>query len=332
MKLVTLMLAGVMRWNVRPNDPAEVTLASLGGCRLVNPLIFAPEGDILPIAADCCHLLTQNLTFVLSEVADAQEIVNEKHPEFLRTLRIVAKQAAMPTEALGFQSSERDQLPSFKYPKTLNMKGTLFGKYRVDTAATMEHVSKTDQLGLKPNIPVCHEILLDALQACEQRDEREAILYAAIAVEALARTALEIEYQKVVAAAQPPAHTNVMEFPQAGGVTVRKDPVYALLAEGDHFARLLHEVPAYLLRRSLLRDDPALYRRAVNLYRTRNRLSHGQVIEPGDADLLVIDSEGAFEGLETAIAVFRWFGSDGYMLPRMVQVPLWQPPAPAGVA
>jgi len=102
---------------------------------------------------------------------------------------------------------------------------------------------------------------------------------------------------------------------------VRKDPVYALLAKGDNFACLLHEVPLYLFRRSLLQENQELYRRAVSLYRTRNRLSHGRLVEPGEEDLLLVNRDGAFRSLAVAVEVFQWFGMSGYFLPRFDAVP-----------
>lgn len=325
MKVATLLLAGEIWWNLGPADPPVWPIASLGGCQIVNPLVFAGAVDgpqILPFAADCCYVLTSHLAV---QIPDSDSLQADRFGgscvAFLRTLRLVAKQASLPTDLFGIHISELDSLPELKFPGAPNTKGFLIGKYRFDTAVTTARIGQADQYGLTPDIPICHEILLDALRACEKHNAREAILYAAIAVEAFARTVLETEYRRTLTADPPPAHANVLSFPQAGGGIVRKDPIYALLADGDSFSRLLHEVPLYLLRRSLLQDNENLYRRAINLYRTRNRLSHGRLVEAGEEDLFFIDGDGALRSLAVAIEVFQWFGASGYLLPRLDQVP-----------
>ena len=306
MRVATLLLTGEIRWNLGPADRRELTVASLGGYSVVNPLVFAGAADgpqILPFTADCCHVLANRLSFRIPDSDASQDQLDASAVSFLRTVRLVSKQAVLPTDFFGMQLSELESLPKIEFPGAPMARGSLIGRYRIETAVTMALIEKADQLGLTPDIPICHEILLDALRACEKRNDREAILYAAIAVESLARTVLETEYRNVLAADPPPPHTNVLSFPQAGGGAVRKDPVYALLADGDNFARLLHEVPLYLFRRSLLQENQELYRRAVSLYRTRNRISHGRLVELGEEDLFLVNRDGAFRSL----AVLRYF-------------------------
>jgi len=173
---------------------------------------------------------------------------------------------------------------------------------------------------------VCHEILLDALRACETRNAREAIVYAALAVEALVRSVLDAEYRKVLAAPSPPAHLNIVSpnvVPLAKGKrsNPRTDPVYEVLGKDATLARLLHEAPLYLMRRSMLQENAELYRRLLALDRTRQRLSHGRADDVGDDESFAIDHEGALRSLAVALEAFDWFGIRGYVLPRMDQVP-----------
>lgn len=319
MKTATLRLSGEMWWSLSRDDPQFQALESLNGARVINPLTFNPQ--TFPFTIDRCYLITEHLSLILPDASIPEEQLVRQCLAFLRALRLLTRQAALPTEIFAVEFSEVASLPPVVFPCAPQAKGFLMGKYRLDTAVTTFHISETDKRGVETDIPIFHEVLLDALHAYERHDDREAILFAAIATEALARTLLDAEYRKVVAAAASPAHMNILSFPQPGGHAIRKDPIYLLLADSDTFSRLLHEVPLYLIRRSLLDEDQALYKRAISLYRTRNRISHGRRVEPDENDLFLVDRDGALQGLATAIAVFEWFGISGYFLPVLDPVP-----------
>jgi len=328
-KVATLLLKGEIRWNVRPGDPPLLPLATLHGCKLVNPLLFTGAHDrpqIIPLTAECCHVLSNRLALVVPRGRGSAEAISAAASAFLRTLRIVSKQATLATEFFGVQMAQVAALPELRFPGAPATKGYLRGTYRVETAATLALVERIEQTDTASETPVCHEILLDALRACETRNEREAIVYAALAVETLVRSVLDAEYRKVLAAASPPAHLNVGSpnvVPLAKGrrASVRTDPVYEALVKDASLPRLLHEAPLYLLRRSLLAENAELYRRAAALERTRNRVSHGRADDVEEGDLFALDHEGALRGLAVALEVFDWFGIRGYVLPRMDQVP-----------
>lgn len=323
MRVATLLLKGEIRWNVRPGDPAMLPLATLHGCKLVNPLLFTGAHDrpqIIPLTAECCHVLSNRLSLVVPRGKAGPDAIAASTQSFLRTLRIVSKQATLPTEFFGVQVAKVTALPDLRFPGAPATKGFLRGTYRVETAATMTLIERIEQADVASDTPVCHEILLDALRACETRNQREAIVYAALAVETLTRSVLNSEYRKVLAAASPPSHLNIVSS-KAGRSSVRADPVYDVLTKDNTLGRLLHEAPLYLMRRSLLQDNAELYRRAVALDHMRNRLSHGRTDDVKDDDLFALDHEGALRSLGVALEVFDWFGIRGYVLPRMDQVP-----------
>lgn len=329
MKVATLLLKGEIRWNVRPGDPAVLPLARLHGCKLVNPLLFTGPQDrpqIIPLTAECCHVLSNRLRLIVPRGKASAEAISASAHAFLRMLRIASKQATLPTEFFGVQMAQVASFPDLRFPGAPATKGYLRGTYRVETAATMTLVERIEQVDVATELPMCHEILLDALRACETRNEREAIVYAALAVETLVRTILDAEYRKVLAASAPPSHLNVVPLkviplPRGRRGSPRTDPVYEILVKDNTLPRLLHEAPLYLMRRSLLQENAELYRRVIALDRTRQRLSHGRTDEVDEEELFALDPEGALRSLAVAIELFDWFGIRGYALPRMDQVP-----------
>jgi len=328
-KVATLLLKGEIRWNVRPADPATLSLASVHGCKLVNPLLFTGPGDrpqIIPLTAECCHVLSNRLMLVVPRGKASSEAISVAAHTFLRTLRIASRQATLPTEFFGVNVGQVLQFPALRFPGAPATKGFLRGTYRVETAATLTLVERIEQAGVALDVPVCHEVLLDALRACEIRNAREAIVYAALAVETLVRSVLDAEYRKVLAAPSPPAHLNVVSqnvvpLPKGKRSNPRTDPIYDLLLKDSTLARLLHEAPLYLMRRSLLQENAELYGRVVALDRASHRFSHGRASDPDDDGLFALDQEGALRALAIAVELFDWFGIRGYALPRMDQVP-----------
>lgn len=322
MRIAYLILAGTVRWNIRPDDPVEFPAIPMLQATVLNPLALGThkvsEQTILPLRDGCIHILTNNIHF---KVPEEVNVSGDSFPAFqnwLRLIRLVSRQAMLPTDIVGLGSfNNMEEKLTVDIPK-LNYSCKIIGTYRIETAIDASILLRASQIGSDSDIPICHEILLDALAAFERNDYRQTVLYAAIAIESLARTYLGSVYERAVTSQQPPAHLNIVEFPQAGGLVQKKDPVFSLLYDNDSFQRLLHESPLYLTRRSLLVENDDLYRRALSLYRTRNRLGHGHVIpENNTENLLSIDSAGALNGLETAIQVFEWFGETGYRLPRL---------------
>jgi len=328
-KVATLPLKGEIRWNVRPSDPVVLPLATVHGCKLMNPLLFTGAHDrpqIIPLTAECCHVLSNRLSLIVPKGRASPEAISVAAHAFLRTLRVVSRQATLPTEFFGVQISQVAELPKLRFPGAPATKGFLRGTYRVETAATLTLVERIEQAGVAAEAPVCHEVLLNALRACETRNAREAIVYAALAVDTLVRSVLDAEYRKVLAAPSPPAHLNVVSqnvvpLPKGKRSNPRTDPIYDLLLKDSTLARLLHEAPLYLMRRSLAQENAELYGRVVALDRASHRFSHGRASDPDDDGLFALDQEGALRALAIAVELFDWFGIRGYALPRMDQVP-----------
>lgn len=240
--------------------------------------------------------------------------------DLLVRLRHASGQATLPRPESLITGGEThiDELPSLpadsSWPEGLSP--SRFQKYLWSTAITAERIATAIALGPK-FIPPTHEALfLDAVVAFRGNDYRRAVLYATISTEVAFGTVIDETYDQVLAG-QDNERFRVIALVQAGGVTVRKDPIYEKLRHCSDFNVLLHELSLYVLRRSLLAEDQALYADAKRLYSTRNQLVHsGGLVENETNPPLQLDARGAMTALKTAAALFSWLGlRDNFPLP-----------------
>ncbi|MCW3053169.1 MAG: hypothetical protein JWN14_2339, partial [Chthonomonadales bacterium] len=100
------------------------------------------------------------------------------------------------------------------------------------------------------------------------------------------------------------------------------DPIFGLLNERANFGFYLHERPLYLLKRSLLLENEALYNRAVALYSARNKIGHEGVISAAsDNPYKNAGSDEAELAMDIGMAVINWFyKAETYVHPKMKSV------------
>lgn len=234
----------------------------------------------------------------------------------LGILRHLARQQGIPrTSVVAFQ--EKQSKPDYSKVPT----GEAYMRdYIVQQALTDQHLDKLSRLPSDFEAPIPSDVMIDALDAHLDSDWRKTILYSAIAMESFASTMLDEAYQTALLA-KDRSH-RVTTVVVSGGSTATKDPVYDALSSGDSFGRLLHERPLYLLGRSLMSDDQDLYRRALTVYKTRNKIAH-KGLQPEDEAHLPFSREGALEALKVSIAVFAWFGDKRPFVPFETMIPLW---------
>jgi hypothetical protein len=312
--LLTAELNGLIRWNISGNDPVSWRAIAETGVSVVNPLVDIDDSKptVIPMTDGRFHVLTNRLTLLTTE--EPGERLFDSLSSWLRLLRLASKQATLPTEIYAISTGSPEHLG---VPNTTRKPGTwaISGEFRLHTAVDAAVIASAYSLATESSFPLCNELLLDALQACEMRRHREAILFSAIAIESLAQHELSKAYEAALLADVPPGHLNVVAMNLAGGQTTKKDPIYSLLTEQENFGRLLHEAPLYLLRRSLLCEAPALFAKAKSLYGTRNRLSHGQPVAQANSNLLPVDPRGSNLAAQIAVDVFSWFGQTGFRSP-----------------
>jgi hypothetical protein len=192
----------------------------------------------------------------------------------------------------------------------------MISKYWFRVAVTDAHIETVGHLpdGFTPS--VYSTLLLDAVAGYLANEFRLSLLYAAMSMEVACGAVIDAQYQKIIAAQHHPAH-RVVRIPTAGGQSVVKDPIFEKLKQSSSFAVKLHELPLYVIGRSILIDDQVLYNRARTLYNTRNELIHSGVVEDSHVgDLLSLDQRGSFIALETTKQILAWLDADeGISLP-----------------
>ena len=327
MQFVDFIVYGNIRWNIRRDDPKTISLKSLPGWSFINPLAMLSSQEkskLNPMLTsnEECHLLSNTFSFRVPEGEQNPAQHTDSIGMFLRNLRFVTKQSALTSDIAGIRIHEKQRMPRKIFPERAKGYLMLIGSYRLKTAITFPSIIEADELGLALDVPLYATMMLDALHAFESRDYRKAILYSAISMESLGRTMAFSDYKRLIESDADPQYLRVCEFTQAGDTTSKKDPVFDFLMKGENFPKLLHEVPLYISKRSLLMDNQALYRNAVNLYRTRNRLGHGQDVTDNADDLFPPNENGTRSALDCACKVFEWFGETEYYVPIYDKVPI----------
>jgi hypothetical protein len=314
MKLVRVVLANSVRWNIKPTDPKTVLLPFLDGARLLNPLVSV-EPWTRPLAIclrdGTYHVETDGIALMTPDDLTVEDLAT-RLSSTIRFLRATSRQASLMDKVVAIVESDAKRLPKLALPTPDNRRGTLYGAYRIRTALTLAHFRLVPRSNNAAEFPLYDEILLDSLRAYESSDYRQAVLYAAIAVESLASSYLEEKYSALLMRKRPPSHLNIASYALPKGETTRIDPVYSVLMKSENFARLLHETPLYLMRRSMRNEDQALYQSCLRLYGQRNRLGHGRALKPED---FVLDSHGSLNAIQVAIRAFAWFGRQGFHAP-----------------
>ncbi len=308
--LILLLFGRGSTWIVRRDDPSELPIGAMPGWALINPLrrhraaswstpqLCASDGTRSLISAQSMIFRSPHL-----ELAPAIEQILL----FLKWLRFTTGQSTLGIDVLGGQSIDDSEFGDAMdpFPGEDQSWGVL--RHIELTAIDVAEISSSVASCLSLAVPVYAEVLLDAIQADLSGDHTKATLYAAIAVESMAKTCLREALLLAQEIAPPQFRTEI--DPRAVSGQQQIDPVYKALEKRSNydFRTLLHELPIYVLRKSLLREQPALYEKLTTLRKQRNEFAHG-----GDAP-----REGpaayalAKTALGTAIDAFRWFGADG---------------------
>jgi hypothetical protein len=216
--------------------------------------------------------------------------------QFLPALRYVSKSPNIP-QIENFQTSRTIylvKLPEHTGIIHMNIGSGIINGLLVDMAIRWDHIASVDESIKKGSPPVSASLLLDSISALLAHDFRRAIIYSGMAMEVAAATTLD----------------------EVQGAII--DPVYKFLRKQARMSQMLHEVPLYVLKRSLLSEEKEVFHEALRTYKLRNMIAHG-----GEVKRLVMNSNEEFEREEaraavlSAIAVFRWFCLDhAYVVPK----------------
>lgn len=318
MWILSALLRKEVRWVLRGNEPATFPFpVNDQGWTVVNPLVlhreeFNPRDRTLAFRLVDGNVLVD--TSFVDFVVPPETGEGALYPpisDFLKRLRYASGQASIPEVAsIAMTPQYMASLPAQEYRQPAPGSTTRIGEYVARTAiseATVEEAASRSSA----DIPVYATVLLDAIDAVahDNDDHKKAILFSAIAVDAMASALLAERYAALLHADSGTEHLRIIQYTVRAGESGPKDPVYARLTERDPpLKERLHEIPLYLMRRSLLQDDKSLYDEAHRLQRTRNKLAH----TGATTDVtLPLNRQGALMAIDTARRVFEWFGAQG---------------------
>jgi len=312
-------LPGPIEWRIDEKIRAEVDVGPLPGWKLVTPLgmLKAPIGHL---GFDVLRRLPSGELWISDRVLALRfhgAAPEQGHPpamlaaaKVLQAMRYLARQFALPDQVIAYSGHALQAGPPIQQISTEDCSETLMLRdYFLSTAVTAEHLEQLASLPPDFVVPAPAAVMLDALHAHVAQDFRKALLYAAIAAEAMASTRLDVEYKRILRARGD--RFRVVDLAGAKGALATKDPIYDCLRKSDNFGRLLHERPLYLLGRSLRVEDEPTYTRAIKLYATRSKLAHTGTVPPSNQATFELSEDGAREGLRTAIKIMEWFGDAG---------------------
>lgn len=331
--LITVCLARKIQWRIQPSGCPDVfSFAESNKYFLVSPLVTrdeqkttAPEFYILPDGS----LFFQDER--LEVVAPCEDVDNLRMFTVIQDLLIRMRWFAKKAQMSGIASisshlpeSARMVPPARpRFPDTAlggNPEKVSIQDYIAFNAISPDVLRRACEPLSDFSVPVYAELLLGAIDAQIEGDHRKAILYSAIAVEAMTGTVLDQHYERALRERKDDNQIRVRVVPLPRGESKLRDPVFEFISastSGDFSARRLDVLPLYLLGRSLLVDLPTVYRDCVKLFRTRNKIAHLGQPNRDDEKLLSLNRSGGIAALETACQVFEWFGVGGeYIVPR----------------
>lgn len=312
MRIVVAKLTGLIECNIHKDDPPLFPLQSLPGWTLINPLLYLELGvndnpfdhpfSTVALYNNSVILKTGALLFT-SPLPDTEAFITLTSylPEFLAALRLVSKQVELARIHYGGGPllPQETTLPDLHFPDPVPNSTLYFQNLRIQAAITRKHIEQADNNILNKYFPVYSMVLLDAVHAFLDRDDRRTIIYAAMSIEIIAE-------KKIYEAGNP------KKKGLPGESTIEKR---------------LHRQALETLGRSLLQDNPSLYQMVEKLYRTRNKLVHVGSI-PATDDFFQIDSieartmgKDALTALRCANDIFQWFGeTDNFIPPRGFEI------------
>lgn len=310
MQVLETTLSGLVEWHIHKSDPPIIPLDSLPGWLLINPLLYpelASGNNHSPYWMEALHndavILKTNAIFMATHESIDQSIDNYMgqfdfafFPDFLSSLRLVSKQVELARIHYGGASwtAQEKTFPDIHFPDPAPNNSLSMSNYRLQTAITMKHIKQADSNVVNGYFPVNAMMLLDAVLAFLDRDDRRAIIYAAMSIKLIAE-------RKIYEAGKP----NGKRPPRESTVE-----------------RLLHRQSFEALGRSLRQENLPLYQMIEKLYRTRNKLVHeGRV--PVSDEVFQIDSiearalgKDALFAIRCANEVFKWFGENDNFIPK----------------
>lgn len=309
---------GSLKFRLKSNSPKSLILKSFHGNRLINPLYYhefqkAEEMVVCKFHDD----IYIKISFLIFEILnpkmdeDWREIeAGQFFPEFVKYLRWLTTETSV-NHLEEFKIGVK--IENFKLKK-LNITHTIEENQKLNmndftsliNTSTLRNIDKL--ILNKVEIPVYEDLLIDAKRQLERKDFRKAILFAVMAIESMLTSKYDEKYSEIKNGKHNKNKFRVISMQTKNG-NILKDPIYEKLIKRSNFENLLHEIPLYIIEKSLLLEDQKLYQSALKLYRTRNKIVHKGVIpDDNNKNFLPNKMIGAFEAYRIMIHIFRWMG------------------------
>jgi len=317
-RFAIIQISGI-NWNIHEDAPEKYKLKFLPDFRFVNPYKFSKAYKNLmllrnnPILINrSCQLHTSGLIleYVGKDAKPQFESIFEKISQFLKYLRFESRQTSINPSAGIYSIHFEGQLE----------KGLADDINQVDMMAThprhyltmvkwINVVNADQKLSKEINLPVFEEMLLEAYSSWGNHEYNKVLLFSTIATESLLAHTYDKIYEIEKTKARP---KNTLRMAK-GAMGHVKDPIWKALMDRTDFKKLLHEAPLYLINKSILLENEALYKDLIKLYNTRNKIVHlGAPVVHSPDHFIELNSKGAFAALKMAIAVFNWVGNFDY--------------------
>jgi hypothetical protein len=324
MQIALLIFAGEIRWKVSTADPQFYRIHAYSGVELVTPLVFPDlirsrfvnDAPRVLGSLDGLYLLrTEGIALRIDDadvekysLQDGRFFLLDVAAMLLDALRYFSKQAEMRTGSDHFVSFQWVTIDGLALPSPAARNESFIARSLVDTAITRAHIESACASSVEFRPPMFDTLFLDAISAHAAHDYRRSILYSAMALETAAAVVLDERYEIEVRQSGSAAWRSIA-LPQAGGQTIRKDPIWDMLRAREDSNSLLHEGALYILKRSLLVENQVLFRQAKRLRATRNKIVHqGEPPELATDQYLSIDRDGSAEALNCTKTVLDWLG------------------------
>jgi hypothetical protein len=281
-KVISFLLNRGIWWNVDRSFPRVLKIRGHEQLKFINPVLykfiegaeFSPftsnnvstvglNGAVLVCSSNLCFLVNDNYT-----LTEESRLVHQ----LLQKLRWISKQALIDDQINLYTSCEIDKLPRVQIDNFEKRLGSI-RTHIIDTAIKYSDVQRAVRL-IDIAIPAYSTVFLDAIAAFHRGDYKTSVLYSAIAMDAAARNMVNKEYQQHIKRKRPASFLRISSRRIDKNNVKTEDAVYAYLTQNDRFKQWLHEIPLYLLKRSLKFDNNVLYTSAIKLYEIRNGFVH----------------------------------------------------------
>jgi hypothetical protein len=316
-QVVEFSLARRIWWQVE-DFPQLIKIKDkeLEGVKLINPLFYrymeenSPpsiyDGGRSHIVKDEEGVLvsSQILCFVIEEKTNVHTLLGFVG-QLLQRLRWISKQSMINEKIDLYSKFQLTELPEIDVEQAEG-RWSSNQAHMLKTVITHAHIKKALRL-IDVSVPIHATVLLDAIEAFHQRNYKTAILYSAFAMDVAARKLIDAEYQKQIKRKKPSSFLRIEARGSDKSTIKIEDAIYTNLTQNGRFKEWLHEIPLYLLRRSLRFDNNALYANATKLYEIRNGFVHKGSYEKTD-NPFTIDRQGAIKAMICAEDVINWLG------------------------